>query len=122
MAGAMAVADGMVGKMEVTWERDEKGVILYGEGESRDPFFGSVIFSKQFLDRFKEQLGAEIYVVLPEQGRIFLFPKFGGKLEGFAGALTDIYQGSALRVSLEVFLVSEAGCRAVGTLGADPQK
>jgi hypothetical protein len=121
MAGAMEIADRLVEKLEVSWERDDHGVILYGEADSRDPFLGSVMFSKEFLNRFKEELGAEIYVVIPERGRLFLFPKFGGKLEGFAASLAEIYQGSALRVSLEVFLVNEAGCQVVGTLGADPQ-
>jgi hypothetical protein len=122
MAGAMEIADRLVEELEVEWKRDANGVILYGEAVSGSPFLGSVMFSKRFLGQFKDELGAEFYVVIPEQGRMFLFPRFGGKLDDYGASMAGVYQGSALRISLEVFLVNEAGCRAVGTLGDAPQK
>lgn len=121
MAGAMAIADRMVDSLEVDWERDGNGVILYGVVRNGDPFFGSTMFSKRFLGRFRAELGAELFVVVPEQGLMFVFPRYGGRLEDFAEALTGIYTESALRVSLEVFLVNETGCRAVGAINGAPR-
>jgi hypothetical protein len=122
MASAMSIADQIIEKMAIQWERDKNGVILYGVVRSDDPFLGSAMFSKQFLAKFRAELGGELFVLVPEQGWMFVFPRHGGRLEDFSGSLAEIYAGSALRVSLEVFLVNEAECRVIGTLGGDPQE
>jgi len=122
MASAMAIADQIIEKMSIEWERDKNGVIRYAVVRSDDPFFGSAMFSKQFLAKFRAELGAELFVLVPEQGWMFVFPRYGGRLEDFSGSLAEIYAGSALRVSAEIFLVNEAGCRVVGTLAGDPQE
>jgi len=75
MTGAMAIADQIVTSLNVEWERDENGVILYGEVRSDDPFLGSAMFSKRFLEKFRAALGPELLVVVPEQGRMYLFPQ-----------------------------------------------
>jgi len=121
MASAMVIADRIVDSMKLEWERDGNGVILYGAVRGDDAFFGSAIFSKRFLTRFRAELGGELFVVVPEQGLMFVFPRHGGRLADFAGALSAIYAESALRVSLEIFLVDEAGCRVVGVLDSEPR-
>jgi len=118
MTGAMEIADQVVASLKVEWERDENGVILFGEVRSEDPFLGSAMFSKRFLEKFRAALGPELLVVVPEQARMYLFPRFGGKLDDFGASLAQAYQESALKVSLEVFLVDERGCRVIGVLGS----
>jgi hypothetical protein len=117
MEGAMRVADRVAGGMEVRWSRDANGVIVYGTVRAPDPFLGSALFSRKFLDRFRAELGPEVFVVMPDREGFYVFPRFGGKLEEYGAALAGKYRDSALKVSLEVFLVDGRGCRVVGTLG-----
>ncbi len=114
---AMKLADSLVKQVEPRWIRDERDVILYGIIEDRHPFISSILFSDAFHERLKSSLGAEFLVLVPDRNTLFLFPKYGGRLEDYSASIVERYHRAPIKVSLEIFEVDASGCRVVGAIG-----
>jgi len=118
LSAGMKRANELEEAMEIDWFRDDRRVIQYARVRSEDPFLSSVIFSPGFLDHFREKLGHQVLVVVPDRSSLFVFPRFGPFLDEFGPALVRRYREAVFKVSLEVFLISEDGPRAVGRIGS----
>ncbi|MEM7014723.1 MAG: hypothetical protein AAF585_24960 [Verrucomicrobiota bacterium] len=118
MTEAMKVADDLAENLEFKWVKDDNDVYLYAAFEVDDPLLNSMILSEKFLPRFEKQLGSQLLVVMPDRTSLYVFPKFGGKLSDYGGALRSKYQNAVAKVSEEIFEVSKNGYRAVGSINA----
>ena len=116
---AVNKADALVDELEPNFKRDTRGVIDYAVIENESPWLSSVLLSSRFLPRFEKEFGERIHVVALDRHRLYVFPADGGKLQGYAPALADLYHDDSTikhPVSLEVFLVDKSGIRAVGSI------
>jgi hypothetical protein len=110
------VADTIAGRIEAEYVRDARGVILYATISDKDPFLTSVLLSPKLLERFRETLGDRIHIILLDRQMLYLFPATGGKLAEYGPSLVEEFRSTRFPVSLEVFLLDEAGFRVVGEL------
>ena len=116
LANAARTADRLVGEIEPVYRRDARGVIDYAVVTHEDPFLSSIILSPKLLKRFEDKLGKRLRLVVLDRNTIYVFPADGGRIEGFADALIDLYYQTRHPVSLEMFLIDESGYRIFGTL------
>lgn len=117
LAGATERAIRLEKSMVIQWERDSRKVYQYAVIESKDPFISSVIYSPGFLEHFRENLGSEVLVVVPDRFSIYVFPRFGKALDEFGPSLVRRYEDAVFKVSLEVFLIGTGkGPRALGKI------
>ncbi len=114
--GALKVADTIVKNLKPEWVRDHRNVINYAILQSDDPFLSSVLLSKKLHPMFKEKLGENIHIVIPERGTLYLFPAEGGKLDGYGPSIVKRFKTSKNPVSVEVFLLTADSFRVVGEL------
>ena len=117
VANATRIANGIVEKLKVEWVRSERGVIDYAILQNEDPFFSSIIISKKFHPLFKEKLGENLHVIIPDRETIYVFPAEGGKLNGYGPSIVTRYETSNQSVSTEVILLNSKGYKVIGELG-----
>ncbi len=111
------VADAVMEKVEPEWIRDSRGVVLYAVIRSKDPFLSSILLSKQFLPKFKKNLGETVRVIILDRHEIYVFPDSGGKLNEYGAVLAEQYRVTRQPVSLEIFQVGEKGFKVIGNIG-----
>lgn len=117
LAAATERATRLEKSMAIQWERDSRKVVQYGFIESKDPFISSVIYSPGFLQHFREHLGNEVLVVVPDRFSVYVFPRFGKTLDEFGPSLVRRYEEAVFKVSLEVFLIGPGNSpRALGKI------
>jgi hypothetical protein len=117
LKSASREADKLVDTLEPMIHRDSRGVIDYAEVTSDDPFLSSILLSKRFLPKFEDEFGPRLHAVILDRYKIFIFPADGGKLEAYGTALADAFRSTERPVSLEVFLIDEAGVSVIGQIG-----
>lgn len=118
-AAAWARAGRLQESMVIQWKRDARKVYHYAWIESNDPFLSSVIFSPGFANRFREFLGNEVLVVVPDRFTLFIFPRYGRTLEEQGPGLVRRYEEALFKVSLEVFLLTgDKEPRVIGKMGS----
>ena len=91
-------------------------MIDYAILKSEDPFLGSIILSKKLHEKFKNEFGENIHVIIPERGTVYLFPAEGGKLNGYGPSIVKRFRESGQPVSIEVFLLTSTGYEIIGEL------
>ena len=113
---ARTAADAILGEIKPELVKDSRGVILYAVIANKDPFLTSILLSPKLIDRFRETLGDRIHAVLIDRNRFYLFPATGGQLADYGPALVEEFSSTPLPVSLEIFLLDDAGYRVIGEL------
>jgi hypothetical protein len=99
--------------------RDVHKVVQYADITSEDPLTATMILSPDFLKKFKDIFGPTVLVAVPNRFTVFVFPALASDYQEFAPMILRAYQDSAWPVSLEVFQVSDAGIKAIGTFEND---
>jgi hypothetical protein len=94
--------------------RDSHDVVQYASVNSEDPLTATMIFSPDFLKRFKGIFGPTVLVALPNRFTVYVFPGLASDYKDYSPMILRAYQESAYPVSTEVFEVSAAGIRAIG--------
>lgn len=114
-----SLGDRILAETKPEFIRDERGVVQYAILAAKAPFLSTAIFSDKFSAVFEETMGKSLYVVFIDRHVIYIFPSLGGTLEEYGPALVDEFRNTPLPVSLEVFLLNEAGLRVIGELSRD---
>jgi len=99
--------------------RDEHKVVQYASITSEDPLTATMVLSPDFLRKFKDIFGPTILVALPNRFTVFVFPALASSYKDYSNIVIGAYQDSTYPVSLEVFQISQAGIRAIGTFEPD---
>jgi hypothetical protein len=102
-------------KFDVQLIRDEKKVVEYALINSDDPLTGTMVLAPDFLKKFGNIFGPKILVAIPNRFTVFIFPSEASQYQDYATEVMSAYYDSAYPVSLEVFEISSAGIRAIGT-------
>jgi len=105
-------------KVKAEFVRDEKQVVRYATLQSENPLTATMVLSPNFLKMFADVFGDKPLVALPNRYTVYIFPKLASDYRNYADMVISDYKNSAYPVSLEVFEVSPAGLKAVGTYEA----
>ncbi|MGI9244872.1 MAG: hypothetical protein ACR2RV_28980 [Verrucomicrobiales bacterium] len=100
--------------LEPKFYRDGQKTILYAHLNSENQLTASVFISPKFLDLFKNSLGKELYVAVPDRSNVFVFPKLSTSIEAIAPKMAVLYKEALYPVSREVFEISRDGIRVIG--------
>jgi hypothetical protein len=95
--------------------RDSHKVVQYAAITSDDPLTATMILSPDFLKKFKDIFGPAVLVAAPNRYTVFVFPELASEYKDYAPMVLRAYEDSAYPVSLEVFEISDAGIKAIGT-------
>jgi hypothetical protein len=95
--------------------RDTHKVVQYAAITSDDPLTATMVLSPDFLKKFKDIFGPTILVAIPNRFAVYVFPALASEYKDYSPLVIQAYQQSAYPVSLEVFEISDAGMRAIGT-------
>jgi hypothetical protein len=116
---AQAARNATVKTFHADLVRDVHQVVEYAAITSEDPLTATMIFSPDFLKRFKSIFGPTILVALPNRFTVYVFPGLASEYQEYSPMIIRAYQDSAYPVSLEVFEVSSGGIRAIGAFEDD---
>ncbi len=106
-------------KFQADLVRDVHQVAEYAAITSDDPLTATMIFSPDFLKRFKIIFGPTLIVAIPNRFTVYVFPGLASDYQNYSPMIIRAFQESAYPVSLEVFEISAAGIRAVGAFEED---
>ncbi len=95
--------------------RDTHKVVQYATVTSEDPLTATMILSPDFLKKFKDIFGPTVLVAVPDRFTVYVFPGEASEYKDYAPMIIRAYQDSTWPVSLEVFAISDAGIKAIGT-------
>jgi hypothetical protein len=95
-------------------KRDERKIVQYAHFTSENPLTASIFLSPDFLKRFEDTLGKEIYVAIPDRYNVFVFPKLSDSIKNAVPKMNHLYKEALYPVSREVLEVSKEGIRVIG--------
>jgi hypothetical protein len=100
--------------LEPKFFRNELKVIQYAQFSSESQLTASIFISPEFMKRFENSLGKELYVAIPDRSNVFVFPKLSNSIEALAPKMAVLYKEALYPVCREVFELSKDGIRVVG--------
>jgi hypothetical protein len=111
--GAIAAAQDLA-TLKPRYERDRKQVIQYAELKSDRPIVASAVLAPNFLDLFRDTLGDQVYLVVPNRFTAYVFPVLASNYQEYYPMVLEAYHDSTWPVSVEVFELGPKGMRTVG--------
>jgi hypothetical protein len=99
--------------------RDSKKVVQYATITSDDPLTATMVLSPDFLKRFQDIFGPTVIVAIPNRFTVYVFPGLASEYKDYSGMVLSAFNDSTYPVSLEVFEISAAGIKAIGTYAPD---
>jgi hypothetical protein len=94
--------------------RDENNVIQCAVLESTNPLTASTVLAPEFASLFRETLGPDILIAIPNRFRIFVFPNGTPAFQRLSDIVIAEYDSSSYPVSKELFTLRKAKLTAVG--------
>ena len=108
-------ADQLMGTLEVEYIRDEREVIQYALIRSENHRTAGVVLREAFRKEFRETLGPELVVVIPDRFTVIVFPKLGGGYQGIGPKMIEKFDEAVYPVSVELFQIdAKRGLSAIG--------
>ncbi|MFV1994242.1 MAG: hypothetical protein ACC661_02305 [Verrucomicrobiales bacterium] len=107
-------ADALLLTLEPEFKRDSRGVIEYALLSSESQRTAGVVLAAKFLERFRESLGDELVVMIPNRSTVLVFPKLASDYADYGEAVIEMYRDAVYPASLEIFVVDARGMRAIG--------
>ncbi|MEM7144471.1 MAG: hypothetical protein AAF591_05010 [Verrucomicrobiota bacterium] len=117
VAKARASAGRLLASLEPEYERDHRGVVKYAVLRSESHRTAGVVLAPGFRERFREVLGEELIVLIPDRFTIFVFSKLASDYDAHGEAVVEQYGDATYGVSVEVFEVDDQGLRVIGRFG-----
>lgn len=111
---ARANASAELARLEPEYVRDARGVILYARLDSDRPVVASAVLAPDFLEKFRDTLGPDVLVAIPNRYRAYVYPALAETFGDTSELVLRDYELSGHRVSRELFRVTPQGLRAVG--------
>ena len=99
--------------LEPTFHRDERKIIQYAHFQSENQLTASIFISPQFLKRFADTLGKELYIAVPDRYNVFVFPRLSNSIEKVSPKMAYLFKEALYPVSREVFELNRNGIRVV---------
>ena len=115
LASAPKAASAVLASLTPRLIRDENKVIQCAVLESENPLTASAVLAPEFGDLFRETLGPDILVAIPNRFRIFVFPRGTPAFQRFSEIVIAEYDSSSYPVSKELFTLRKGKLSAVGS-------
>jgi hypothetical protein len=115
LASAPKAASEVLATLTPRFIRDENKVIQCAVLESASPLTASALLAPEFGTLFRETLGPEILVAVPNRFRIFVFPQGTPAFQRFSEIVIAEYDSSSYPVSKELFTLRKGKLTAVGS-------
>jgi hypothetical protein len=115
LASAPKAASEVLATLTPRFIRDEKKVIQCAVLESASPLTASAVLAPEFGTLFRETLGPDILVAIPNRFRIFVFPRGTPAFQRFSEIVIAEYDSSSYPVSKELFTLRKGKLTAVGS-------
>jgi hypothetical protein len=115
LESASQAASEVLGGLKPRFIRDENNVIQCAVLESDSPLTASAVLAPEFASLFRDSIGPDILVAIPNRFRIFVFPKDSPAYQRFSEIVIAEYDSSAYPVSKELFSVRKGKIVAVGS-------
>jgi predicted Rdx family selenoprotein len=100
--------------VEISYKRDAKNVIEYGEMVSKQGLLPSAVRAPELAKTFASTIGEVLLIAIPSRTRAFVFPEFGGHIARYSSLIWDAYRETAYPVSIELFEIRDGAIKAVG--------
>jgi hypothetical protein len=115
LASAPKAASEVLATLTPRFIRDENNVIQCAVLESTSPLTASTVLAPEFASLFRETLGPDILLAIPNRFRIFVFANGTPAFHRFSDIVIAEYDSSSYPVSKELFTLRKAKLRAVGS-------
>ena len=115
LASAPKAASEVLATLTPRFIRDEKNVIQCAVLESASPLTASAVLAPEFASFFRETLGPDVLVAIPNRFRIFVFPRGTPAFQHFSEIVIAEYDSSSYPVSKELFTLRKGKLTAVGS-------
>lgn len=113
---AMGTAEGVLEGLQPRYARDGNGVILFAVLESADPLTASSVLAPGFGARFRDTLGPDLLVAMPNRNRVLVFSRQDTAHLAMGESIIEGYLSSIWPVSREVFALEGGRLRSLGEL------
>jgi hypothetical protein len=115
LASAPKAASEVLATLTPRFIRDENKVIQCAVLESANPLTASAVLAPEFGTLFRETLGPDILIAIPNRFRIFVFPRGTPAFQHFSEIVIAEYDSSSYPVSKELFTLRKGKLTAVGS-------
>lgn len=115
LASATKAASAVLATLAPRFIRDENKVIQCAVLESTSPLTASAVLAPEFGTLFRETLGPDILVAIPNRFRIFVFPRGTPSFQRFSEIVIAEYDSSSYPVSKELFALRKGKLTAIGS-------
>jgi hypothetical protein len=115
LAAAPKAASEVLATLSPRFLRDEKNVIQCAVLESASPLTASAVLAPEFASLFRETLGPDVLIAIPNRFRIFVFPRGTPAFQRFSDIVIAEYDSSSYPVSKELFTLQKGKLSAVGS-------
>jgi hypothetical protein len=115
LASAPKAASEVLATLTPRFIRDENNVIECAVLESDNPLTASAVLAPEFPTLFRETIGPDLLVAIPNRFRIFVFPRGTPAYERFSHIVIAEYDSSSYPVSKELFSIRKGKLFAIGS-------
>jgi hypothetical protein len=115
LASAPKAASEVLATLTPRFIRDENNVIQCAVLESTNPLTASTVLAPEFGTLFRETLGPDILIAIPNRFRIFIFPRGTPAFQRLSEIVIAEYDSSSYPVSKELFTLRKGKLTAVGS-------
>ena len=95
--------------------RDAKGFARYAVINGKSHLTASAIFAPDFRKQFRESMGDDLIVLIPDRFTIYVFPRSMSEYKQFGRQIIEAYDEATYPVSYEVFLLNRDGLSCIGS-------
>ncbi|MCP4846757.1 MAG: hypothetical protein GY899_02280 [Verrucomicrobiaceae bacterium] len=101
------------------YQRNSKKVIEYALLESDHPLTATTVIVDEFRDLFKETLGDQLLIVIPDRFTVYVFPKLASTIGEHQRKFMQLFGDAVYPASSEIFELTGKGLRAFGSFKED---
>lgn len=99
---------------KIEYVRNKKNVIEYAMIRSDAGLIASAVLAPEFFGAFKDSLGDDLLVSVPNRFVAYVFPKLASHYQEYGPMIIRAYRETAYAVSLEVFQLNSEGWKTIG--------
>lgn len=99
--------------------RNSKKVIEYAIIESDHPLTATTVVVTEFRGLFKETLGDQLLIVIPNRSTVYVFPKLASTIGDYQEKFMHLFRDAVYPASNEIFELTKEGFRGFGSFRED---
>ena len=106
-------ADQLMATLKVEYIRDDREIIQYALIRSESQRTAGVVLGEAFRKEFRETLGSELVVILPDRYTVIVYPKLAGSFQKIGPTIIAQFDRAVYPVSTELFELDAKGALKV---------